>query len=145
MKKLVLLLSLVFLANFSAGYAQEQDPAGENTYFFTCRTYVDGGYLLTATGRFAVATNVGVVEVAIQHPDDYTMPARLRFSLALNAQNTSTQNFNGLPGYVIKDDVEAADTSLKIVFAKKLTENSGEIFLNDDSYEVYCTKELDIY
>jgi len=149
-----LILILIFTF-FSSVYAQEtpddgtQIPTDEDKIYYTCETYTDGGeYKLSAVLNFTLDSFNGVLEILWVNETTYGELPRLRHGATLNATRVREGKQGRRPVFIIESINARTGNGVKVVVPMKADvygDTMGEIHINDVSFEVKCTLEIDTY
>lgn len=152
-KKLTSVLPLVFMLMTRVALSQELPdeplPTQEDKMYYTCETYTDGGdYKLSAVVNFTLETFTGVMEILWVNESSYGELPRLRQGVTLNSSRVREGKDGKKPVFIVESKNVRTGNSLKLVVPMKAEiygDTMGELYVNDESFEVKCSVEIDIY
>ncbi len=136
MKKFPMFLMMFFSANFSLIFATNYEMD------FRCSTFLDDGNELSAQGIINLETLAGSLTTTLMDPNDFSGRAKFSIEIVTNAENAKFVESSRGPHYFINQKVERAGLDFSLKIPSKLKDQMGILFLDGQSYEVYCDKTI---
>lgn len=127
----------------------QQTPKEEDKIYYTCETYTDSGeYKLSAVLNFTLESYTGILEVLWVNETRYGELPRLRHGASLNSSRVREGKVGRTPVFIVESNNARTGNKIKVVVPMKAEiygNTMGEIHVNDESFEVKCSVEIDTY
>lgn len=144
-------LSLISISAY-AGTCHNDDENHENEdrISYSCETYTDGGVYKLYTSRFYfnLISLKGEMEVKWENELDYSELPRFRHGACLYPADIKKIKKNNKSFFEVISTNQYTENTVKLLLPTKAEvygRTMGEIHINDESFEVQCMLEVDIY
>lgn len=156
---LKMLLTLTLMGNlaFAQSFGEDNDNNNdddddkkEDTIYYACETFTDGGtYKLYTNGfHFGLDSYDGEMEIKWENDSDYSELPRFRHGATLRKENIREGHKAGKPVFIVTSINPRTGNGVKLVLpmrAEVYGRTMGEIHINDESFEVQCMIEIDLF